>query len=591
MKRASSCHATARKPSLLLALVAASVVASFNATWLRRPVKKLGQEHGVRPERVSRLKTTLLQILEALVRRASRRGRPRKTPASRDTARVKALEALLAVAADLLRRLPIRKRPLQELLVQARDRLKREHELSTREFATALGLSERTLRYWARRPPAPPKPAFTAAEPTSPRSRRRVGRFGLDVTLPGLQGVTDTSSWEFFGVALEVVAVQDPGNRDRSLWEAFVVDDHEDHEAVLQAVGHAFAHKPGAQILSDQGSPYMAQATEKGLESMALEHAPQCEGRPTEKATLERSFRTVKEAFAPLVELTRKLAERLPALHHPGLAKTAGRLVLAGALRLYRAGWADSPAARSDDPVVLQTLAEEQRERARAEDRSVKLALERIHQAYAFPGSTARFVRAHRIYRLHDILEAEARMGTYACRCHAKRCDRYYAAILRAVAKKNRLRRHEARQRRLQRQHDRRQRAELAAQQAHRETEPPVWIASALDILQSQYHPAKRALLFEGKGPGRGRLRQALEHLRRTAPLLARDQAEVGWSLWRNAALQNGFPGVRHVRRVFDDLLATVLGPENPAPHSTPTLVAAMLNPTASHPNQRPPPG
>jgi hypothetical protein len=101
--------------------------------------------------------------------------------------------------------------------------------------------------------------------------------------------------------------------------------------------------------------------------------------------------------------------DRLPALQHPGLAKTAGRLLLARALRLCRAGWADSPAARSDDPVVLQTLVEEQRERARAEDRSVKLALERIHQAHAFPGSTARFIRAHRIHRLHDILEAEAR--------------------------------------------------------------------------------------------------------------------------------------------------------------------------------------
>lgn len=581
-----SCQQTVTKPSDLLSLVAASIVASHQPSWLARPVKELASEVGVRADRVSRLKGKLLVPFRRLLDRCLRRGRPPKEPPSGDSSRLKVLEELLAVAADILQTLGVARRDLQDRLVAARDRLAREHGLSHSSFCRLLGLSGRTVRYWARRGVAPRKKAKGTCRKPPPRPRGE-GRFALEVTLPGLQAMPDTSNWELFGVPLKVVAIQDPGDRHRELWKGFQIDDHEDHELVVQVVKEALEEQPGTQLLTDQGTPYLAEAARDAYDELALEHHPQKEGTPTERATLERSFRTVKDALAPLERLSRRLAEAMPALGSKTLAISVGRLLVAVFLRVYLAARQGVEVERPQDLQVLEALAEQQREKACAEDRSAKLALRRIHRAYRLGGSERGFVGAHSRYRVEDILEAERRMGWRACRCHAGHCDRYYAAILRNVAIESQQRRKRERRELLERKELEEKYRRARQLRKELENDPERWVAHALVFLGAQYHARKDELRFQGSGIGRAQLENALEHLAKESALSVRDRAEVGWQQWLREKKPTP-PCAERVRELFERLLGEVLGTRRP---STSMLTTAILRGCPLNPNRRPSPG
>jgi len=595
----SSCHTQPATPSPLLALIAASIVQSFDRSWLSRPVARLAEDLGERPERVSRLKTRLLSPFQALVDRCLRRGRPPRLAPCDTQARVTALEALLSVAAQVIGELPIRARAIQDRLVAASDRLANDHGISRSRFARALGIPHRTLRYWAARSrkPSPKKEDSGAAtepgdnnkrKPSPPKSGRS---FSVETTLPGLQEIGDTTNWNLFGVPLKVVAFQDPGNRGRRLWDGFAVDDKENHDVIAGVLEAVVGDKPGVQVLTDQGTPYLAQATTDALDAMEVLHAPQKEGDPTGKATVERSFRTVKGALEPIAAWTKTLAKRLPALQRADFAKMVGQVLISVFLRGYRTGASSRIACRSgtDDPVALEAIAHEQRERARAEDRSVKLTLQRIHDAYDFPGSRDKFVRAHRIYPVEDILEAERAMGINACRCHAKACDRYFAAVLRRVSDKNRARRRAQRRERTERsERSRHQRQRQARRQAHQQ-DPEAWIADALRLVEAHYRPAHGHLAFQGKGAGRGELVAALRHLAETSPSTAIDRAQVGWQRWLASGADRTQGCERVVRKLYDLEVERVLGAENAGiARSTSDALAAMMQRGASDTRPRP---
>jgi len=569
------------------------VVAAFDRSWLRRPVRDLAGDLGIRADRVSRLKAKLLAKFEAILDRCLRRGRPPKDRAhARLGPRLAVLEALVRVAADVLAAVPIRARDVQDRMVAARDRLARDHELSHRQFAEMLGLSERTLRHWAMRPPAPPcDPERTPSEPKPKRRPDRTPRFALEENLPGLQVMGDTTNWSLFGVDLKIVALQDPGHRHRAPLERFAVDDHEDHRIILEVVRDTIGDRPGMQLLTDQGTPYLASNLIEELDRMGIEHAPQREGDGTEKATLERAFRTVKDALRPLSELTAAAARAVPSLRRGDLAKAVGHVVLATFLNVWRLGHQAARPDRTDDPVVLQGIAEQQRHRARAEDRSVRLALERIFDAYQMPGSMARFVRAHRRYRIDEILEAERRIGKYACRCRAKCCDRYLAAVLRKVAEESRVQR-ARRQREIRaRQEDRRRTEEHRRRLKHRRDRPEDAIADALGFLRAQYRPASGELLFDGVGPGRGILAAALRTLVETSPLSACDRADIGWRRFERALEPDHRACVPAVRRLFDRVVRAILNrPKNRPRPSTSEAVSAIIRGGLPHPRPRPSP-
>ncbi len=398
---------SASKSSLLLALVCASIVADHDRSWLARPVAQLIPTEGPRPEWVSRVKAKVRAAFAGLIDAATRRGRP---PSPRHDDRALRNEALLAVATRLLSlsTLPVRRRAVQDELVCAFDRVHREYGVTAREFCVALALSERTFRSWQHRPAKPPSPPPPPKPPAPPRNDRNTGRFSLEVTAPDTQLGGDTTDLCVLGIDLKLVGVQDLGDRERCLFDAFAVDEHECSELIAGAVVDAAASREGMQFITDQGTPYLAEAAAQAYDALGLEHAPQREHTPTEKATVERGFGTVKNALAPLLAVLNRLASAVPSLRQPVLARHVATLLVATFLRVYAAGRRHlGHPLDGQDPDVLRAIVEEQRDRARAEARSVRLFLEAVHAEYAMQGSSEKFVRTFRRYPLEDLHDAE----------------------------------------------------------------------------------------------------------------------------------------------------------------------------------------
>ncbi len=576
------------RPSALLALVCAAVVKAFDPSWLARPVAELSAEVAVRPERVSRLWRRLLAPMERLLRRASTRGRKKRRKPSKRDLRLLRAEALLEVSREVIRLGGPKKRRVQDLLVAARDRLKPEHGISSAHFCRALGLSERSLRYWARRGVAPPKEEEPPA-PSPPPKDRREGRFDLAVTLPGLQAMGDTTNLSLFGVPLKVVALQDVGARHEKPWEAFAVDSEENHRIVLDVVREALAGKPGVQVLVDQGTPYLAAATKDALEELGLFHEPQKEGAPTEKATLERSFGIVKRCLAPIFSLTDKLAALVPSLRSEELATAAGRLLLAAYLHVFVMASRVRETGRPDDPGVLEAIAEVQREKAVAEHRSAKLLLEAIFDRHGFQGSKRDFVRAHRYHFVEDIEEAERRLARQAARGNILHWERYFAGILHNVREGRRAERERQAWGKLRAARERsyveKARRRREAHEASLDEDPVRRIAEGLFLVAAQYQPEKDVLFNDGVGPGTREIRTGLAAFAEHAPGALCDHAENGWRAFL-ARVEDPRP-LPAVHRVLERLLAEAKN-ATPSPNDS---TSAILWP-GSHPNrnQRPPP-
>lgn len=545
------------KPDLLVALVCASVVASYDRTWLSRPVVQLIPPGGPRPDRLSRLKACVLAPLAALVAAATRRGRPTKVVAV-DTARAALSSALLALATGLLAesRVPLRRRAVQERLVAAYDRLHAEHGLAVRDFCGALDLSERTFHAWRVRPPAPPPPPPAETAPPPRRRRdRATGRFALEVTAPGTQLGADTTDVTVLGVDLKLVGAQDLGAREQRLWEAFSLDEHEKAKLVSQTIAAATDGREGFQLITDQGTPYLAEAARAAYDALGVEHAPQKEGAPTEKATVERAFLTVKDALAPLLDFTNRLAAAVPALRRADLAKPIGTLLIAVFLRVYAAGRRHlGHPLDGHDPEALRAIVEQQREHARAEDRSVRLFLEAVHAEYAMPGSAEAFVRTFRRYPLEDLHEAERRFRDYACRCVARVCDRYFAAIVRDVHERGRERR-AAERAAARAASDARHAARAAAERArHLDMHPELRLHEGLDLLADSWQPHATRFLADGQ-PACAWLRIAAAGIYQQRGAGAPDEVERQFRAWLT-----GRPNLQHsARQAVRWCLATVI--------------------------------
>jgi len=530
-----SCQESTAEPSLLLALTCASIVADYDRSWLARPVCALIPTGGPRPEKICRIKARIFAGLVALVAAATRRGRPKAAPPSEEARRAPLACALLSVATVLLgeSRVPTRRRDVQDRLVCAHERLHAEHGTTQAEFCSALAIPERTFRSWRARPPRPPAP--TTPPPVDPRPRRRdraTGRFALEVTAPGTQLGSDTTDVRVLGIDLKLTATQDLGAREKRLWEAFALDEHETADLVARVVAEAAAGREGMQHITDQGKPFLAEAAKAAYDALGLEHAPQKEGAPTQKATVERAFHTGKSALAPLLNLTNRLAEAFPQLQKPDLARHLGTLLFAVFLRVYIAGRRHlGHPLDGRDPDCLRAIVEEQRDKARADERSVRLFLEAIHAEYAMPGSREVFVRAFRHYPLEDLHEAERRFRPYACRCVVGVCDRYFAAVVRDVHERGQRRRAAERTARRAASEIRHVQAAASQRAVDLDQHPERRLLEGLDILADTWQQDERRFAAGGL-PARACLRAAIAGFARRYAAGAADEVGRHWRAW-----------------------------------------------------------
>ena len=575
--------------SLLLALVCAGIVADHDRSWLARPVAQLIPDGGPRADRLSRLKAKLRDVFLDLVEAATRRGRRPTSP--RDD-RAPLLGALLAVATRLLAlsAVPVRRRAVQDELVCAFDRLSADHAVTAREFCAALALPERTLRSWQQRPATPPLPPPPPPPPSPPPNDRNTGRFDLEVTAPDTQLGGDTTDLTVLGVDLKLVGVQDLGDRERCLFDAFAVDERETSALIERVVADAAAGREGLQFITDQGTPYLAEAAQQAYDAIGVEHAPQREGTPTEKATVEPGFGTIKNALAPIFDVLNRVAGAVPALCQPVLARHVATLLVATFLRVYVAGRRHlGHPLDGQDPDVLRAIVEEQRAKARAEDRSVRLFLEAVHAEYAMPGSSEAFVRAFRRYPLEDLHDAERRFRAYACRCQARVCDRYFAAVVRDVHQRNHARRAVAWQHRRTDGDARRARADAAQRAADLDAHPERRLHEGLDVLADTWQPDTGRFVLDGQ-LARIWIRSAVDLIRTREPVAAADCIEAHVRSWLAARPNIPRALCDAVRGVLRDVITDLHPPTNP--HDPAVLVGVMLAPPTqpTHDNQRPPP-
>jgi hypothetical protein len=521
-----------KKPSWIVAVIAALIVHQYNRQWLAGPVSELAGLDKTAQERFSRLNRRLLAPIEDLVDCAVRRGRPpaQATPGNR----IELLESLLAVAVSLIAHVPVYKRSIQDRLVQAFERMRGKHGIEARTFCKMLGLKERTFRNWRKRAgSAPPPPREKPPGKQGKRKSAQTGRFELFHLVPDIQAMADTTDMSVLGVPLKCIAVQDPGKRTSRLFEGFGVFTQENADHVIEVVRTSMADRPGMQLLTDQGTPYLAELARRAYDEMDLDHAPQREGSPTEKATLERAFGMVKTSLRPLFDLSNRLAGLLPSLKNPELSRSLGQLLMAVYLRVYiNAARTESHPLEGAGAEQIRVVAEQQREAGRKENRSRRLLLEQIHDAYAMEGSRGVFVRAHRHHALEDIQEAERLLRDKACRCQVRTCDRYFAGILRNVSERAKARRNTMRAERqetLQRKSDRQK---AIQEKISLEENPERMLYEALQWLADQWIPITKILLAQGRGPGRVLLRKATERLALQNPAACQDRLQALWSAW-----------------------------------------------------------
>jgi transposase InsO family protein len=550
-----SSHISLPKPSVLLALICLCLIRRLRPGWVAISVQEAARAERVNAERVSRLASRALGACEAVVSRLTRKGRPPANPDTLDN-ECALLRALLGAATSILQHVKLRKDALRTLVVGSYLHLRDIHPgLTQKVFCQALAVPERTLRSWLKnqpvnesRPTSPidksrPTSPVSESRPTSPVDKSRPillmsesrpalidtsdtgkpapqrlrpprrGRFGFAVTIPNTQFAGDTTDLRAFGVSLKLVATQDIGGRDQSLLDAIIVDNRESADHVVDVLRQSLADRPGAQFLSDQGTPYLAAKTRAALEELQVEHAVQKEGDPLGKATIERAFGTVKQIAAPILSLTEQVAQALPSLSQPDFAIAATTLLFTAFLRAYQAGARATRRAcaeRCTNTDQLARAAEVSRERARADERSARLLLTHIHGAYAIGGSLQDFIRRFRRKPMSVIRAAERTFAAQAHRTDIRNRASYFAKLISVAHDAHRRRRaRDARHRQESQRracHQRRVRAEQAAWHA----EPVLWLSDILSLIAAQWDG--HTLLFDGAGL-RTWLRQSLAHL------------------------------------------------------------------------------
>lgn len=579
-------HSSEASPSPLFAVIAVALLHRIRPDWLAIGVTEAAKAEKLNPERISRLATRVMGLWQAILDTHSHRGRPTRQTDQGDEPSL--LRALLAMSTALLGQVNLGRPALRALVVGAWLRLRTElPQLTQEQFCDTLALPTRTLRSWLHNassktqslPQAEQSPAPLQPQKRSAKRKARQPRFSFDRVLPDTQLGADTTDLSAFGVPLKLVAAQDIGGRDESLFEEAVIDDHEDAQLVVDVLTAAIAGRDGMQIITDQGTPFMAKATREALDQLHAEHAPQREGNPTGKATVERGFGILKTIAAPLLALSDRVADAVPALRNVELAKALANLLIAALLRAYQAGSRATRLAAQQrgnvDENALARIAERARQDARAEEDSRRLLLSHLHDIYRFELSRDKFIQEYRRYPLPVLKQAEKQLRSQLHRTDLRSLTRYFGAIVRNEmdayrASKTRREHFEQRGNAANietERHANLRRARLAA--------PVTWLREALEGLVSQWQPREQQLLFGGVGAALGWMQQALRRIAAVHGDCA--FADIANGVMNDCAKVHferlGQPGVDAIQALLQREISVIASPnQDPSCQSTPPL-------------------
>jgi transposase InsO family protein len=508
-----------------VSLVCLDIVRRQHPEWVAVSVRQAAQDEHVSPERVARLATRVLPALQEQLDKATCIGRPAtaSSPALAAKNDLALTVAPLAIATSLLSLWAAKGKIGRSLILGAYLRLRNEHPTITQQrFCRALGLSPRTLRSWLERPElretpaAPPAKPPAATKPPRPRSPRRP-RFDFSQVLPDTQIAADTTNIDVLGIRLKLMASQDVGDRHQHLLDAVIVEDKESAESIADALEASLSERPGAQVITDQGKPYLAELIDETIERLEAEHAPIQEATPTENATMERGFGTVKKLSEPLFALSNRLAERKPPLRDRALARKVAILILTVVLKSYQAGArANARAHAARQGLTIEELAQaakEHRELARAELRSKALFISWLRDAYELDLPLHKLKRLLSGIPLSVIQSAERAFRAQVHRGDIEKRGAYFFAIARNHHEEHLRREARDKAARAERQRLEQLEREAAGRRQTWHTQPESQLRDALRALAAQWLPVRAELLYDGVGPGRAWLREAIDRL------------------------------------------------------------------------------
>jgi hypothetical protein len=577
-------HTIQSKPSILLALVCLAVVRRVRPSWISISLEEAARFENVSPERLSRLCTKASALFQKALDTLTFIGRP-KCEKKEETALIDNvfLRSLLDVTSAILKHVSLRKPAIRALVIGAYLRLKKEYPtLKKEKFCEVFAISPRTFRDWMSRPRKTEDGSPIAPPPKkkSPVKRpQRRPRFGFDVTLPDTQIAADTTDLEAFGIKLKLIAAQDIGGRSGRLFDSVIIDRQESADLVVRAVKEAVNEREGMQVLTDQGTPYMAESTKAALNEMNAEHAPQKEGHPQGKATIERAFGIVKQIAKPILSITSKIAASIPKLKDPEIAKAAATLLLTALLKAYQAG--ARAARRADEerasvsPSDLEELAEKSRQKARAEFHSTRLLLTHIHSDYQINRPLAIFIQQMRRFPLNVLKNAERAFASQVHRDDIKDRASYFAAVARrcneAFLQKLEIERSKREEDRARAQHLQ----NTAATHNARLAEPVLWITESLNTIALQWLPEQGVFLFNGQGLGKGHLTNAIGRLfELNGPSHAADIARGIFSQFeKNESGRLPPQCINSVRLLFDKILDAKLKKQSDCNQTSSTTI------------------
>jgi transposase InsO family protein len=515
----------------------------------------------------------VLEPFAELVGELTQRGRPaRDAKHEQLAAEVDVMRELLDVVTNLLKCANVESGKIRDQVIGAWNRLSQRGTITQERFCEAIALSTRTLRDWLGR--AAKKPKAVAPLPKPPVTKRkrppRRRRFGFDVTLPDTQVGADTTDVRAFGVPLKLIAAQDIGGRDEALFDAIIVDETEDAHRVFDILKQSCNGLSGTQVITDQGKPYMARWLREALAEQSMEHAPQKEGDPIGKSTVERAFLTVKSIASPIFEITNHVASAMPELCNPELAKSGTRILFGAILRAYQYGARAAHRALEARGTItseeLARLAEQSRERARAMDRSARLFLEHVHQIYAFPGVVQSFVDSLRRYPVEVLQNAERALRSQMHRDDIRDKRSYFAALVRRFHDEYVIERRRKEADRLAMAQDELNKQSQQVQSDALNNRPAERLRQSLECLVMQWSPKTNSLLFGGDGLGLGWLRRALEQLSHIHGTAAIDIANGVLHEFRATNLDRlGSSGIRAIELLFQrELHSRLLASKRP---------------------------
>lgn len=302
----------------------------------------------------------------------------------------------------------------------------------------------------------------------------------------------DTSDLACFGFDFKLIPFMEA--HSRSIFAHQLCEQENAAEVSRVLVAGATRADGVLALRVDRGTPYLAALTVRKVEESGAEMRVARAYTATDKAVLERFFRTAKDALRQIlgcVDLS-KAPPGEPSWRKQ-LARTLGSAVVAFFLRycypyIPQPGIdGRTPEERTHDrpPASEDVIRAALDERARHHEHAKTCARE-IHAQYGFRWAPSRWLEAVRSFTAEDLREAARRFDRILLRacftCDSRRNPLYLLAILRTVAEQRRAQAEPRRREKLWRAQQAADRQEVESQERQRKECPEAAVAKAIEL-------------------------------------------------------------------------------------------------------------